>query len=389
MIPTIRLLIFSADPTYFGLARLPQALKNAGFEVAALCLPEALLAKTRYLDRLFPLAKTMDSAKLLKQLAEAMEDWQPDLLICGDEMTVALSHYVARNTAKLSKVLSTRTLQLLKASVGDPQFFDATLFKHDTLAAANALGLRVPAMTSVTNVMEAWHFVEKIGYPVVLKKNFGCAGVGVKVCRNEAAVASALQTFMPRSQSHFKVFAQKQLRRDWFPTGKVLSLQQFIQGRTAMYPLVALNGEILAGFAAIKEVTCSETGPSSLIRLINHDEMQATATALIQQFQFTGFASFDFMIEAETGHAYLLECNPRPVPVCHLGTLGGVNLGQALFARLSGQPWKPQTSVEQEQVICLFPQEWRRDPNSANLHQIYHDVPWDDPALVKAYVESA
>jgi hypothetical protein len=36
----------------------------------------------------------------------------------------------------------------------------------------------------------------------------------------------------------------------------------------------------------------------------------------------------------------------------------------------------------------LFPQEWLRDPSSPYLHSGYHDVPWDQPDLVRACVRN-
>jgi hypothetical protein len=42
--------------------------------------------------------------------------------------------------------------------------------------------------------------------------------------------------------------------------------------------------------------------------------------------------------------------------------------------------------VTTEQTIALFPQEWQRDPASPFIAGAYHDVPWDAPALVRAYV---
>jgi hypothetical protein len=36
--------------------------------------------------------------------------------------------------------------------------------------------------------------------------------------------------------------------------------------------------------------------------------------------------------------------------------------------------------------IALFPQEWLRDPKSPHLASAYHDVPWDDPALLHALI---
>ena len=39
-----------------------------------------------------------------------------------------------------------------------------------------------------------------------------------------------------------------------------------------------------------------------------------------------------------------------------------------------------------EDTIALFPQEWQRDPASPLIRSAYHDVPWDAPALVRAYI---
>jgi glutathione synthase/RimK-type ligase-like ATP-grasp enzyme len=388
-----RLLIFSSDPAIMGLARLPKALKNAGFEVAAICFPQSFIAKTRYLDRIFfltessfPLIKTMNSVKLLQQLVESIKVWQPDLVIFGDETTITLIHYVIQHADEFTDLMTSHVLEILKASLGSPEFFEASLFKHKTLEVVHQLGLRAPAIAAVKNSEEALQFAEKNGYPIVLKKSFSCSGLGVKVCVDQQDLLASLPDFLPRATSLLKSSIKRSLKRNWLPQPKVLGLQQFIQGPTAMYSVVAFNGEVLAGFADVIEHNCSATGPSSVIRFIDHPEMQATAIALIKKFQFTGFASFDFILEEGTSHAYLLECNPRPVPVLHLAPLVGVDLSKALFMRLQGQEWEPQLVVEKELSVALFPQEWKRDPSSENLHHFYHDVPWDDPELVKAYI---
>jgi hypothetical protein len=38
--------------------------------------------------------------------------------------------------------------------------------------------------------------------------------------------------------------------------------------------------------------------------------------------------------------------------------------------------------------VALFPQEWVRNPSSPHFADSLHDVPWDDPDLVEAYVLS-
>jgi hypothetical protein len=113
----------------------------------------------------------------------------------------------------------------------------------------------------------------------------------------------------------------------------------------------------------------------------------AEATArLVAGLRCSGFLGFDFLVEEGTGHAYFMECNARPTPSSHLGAHAGVDLCSALHARLAGQALPAQTQREQERVIALFPREWERDPHSPILRTVDHDVPWDDPELVKALV---
>jgi hypothetical protein len=40
-------------------------------------------------------------------------------------------------------------------------------------------------------------------------------------------------------------------------------------------------------------------------------------------------------------------------------------------------------------TIALFPREWLRDPASPWLTEAFHDVPWDDPEVVRACVQAA
>jgi hypothetical protein len=40
--------------------------------------------------------------------------------------------------------------------------------------------------------------------------------------------------------------------------------------------------------------------------------------------------------------------------------------------------------VTHNPVLALFPQEWRRNPDSAWLHSAHLDVPWEDPEVLRA-----
>jgi hypothetical protein len=44
--------------------------------------------------------------------------------------------------------------------------------------------------------------------------------------------------------------------------------------------------------------------------------------------------------------------------------------------------------VTEKDTIALFPQEWIRDPQSPALQSAYHDVPWQEPALIRDCVRN-
>jgi hypothetical protein len=97
----------------------------------------------------------------------------------------------------------------------------------------------------------------------------------------------------------------------------------------------------------------------------------------------SGFCGFDFMIEEGTGHAHLIEMNPRGTPLCHLAFGAGRDPIGALVARLQGTPPPVDAPLTSNPVIAFFPQAWLSDPTSPFLQAGYHDVPWEDPGLLQ------
>lgn len=47
----------------------------------------------------------------------------------------------------------------------------------------------------------------------------------------------------------------------------------------------------------------------------------------------------------------------------------------------------PAVSGLRHEFVAHFPNEWRRDPQSPYLREAYHDVPWDDPPLLKKLIQ--
>jgi hypothetical protein len=125
-------------------------------------------------------------------------------------------------------------------------------------------------------------------------------------------------------------------------------------------------------------------GHATVVRLIDHPEIESASEKVVRRLGLSGVCGLDFMLEANSGHAYLIEINPRATQVGHLSLGMGRDLPAALYAAVSGSPIRVAPSVTDNETIALFPHEWARDPQSEFLHTGYHDVPWETPELVHA-----
>ncbi|MBC8122323.1 MAG: ATP-grasp domain-containing protein, partial [Gemmatimonadaceae bacterium] len=190
-------LIFAIDTNRLGISRLPKVLQAAGFKVGTLCSPKSVLTKTRYIDRRYALTSLKSSDYLLKSLIKAIRDWHPEILISGDEIAVAFLHSVVRRAASQPDTVPKEVLKVVCNSLGSPEYFAATLFKHVTQQLAAELGIRTPVQQTIASTEAALDFARQQGYPVVLKSDFSWSGTGVKICRDERQLVEALPALLP------------------------------------------------------------------------------------------------------------------------------------------------------------------------------------------------
>ena len=82
--------------------------------------------------------------------------------------------------------------------------------------------------------------------------------------------------------------------------------------------------------------------------------------------------------------------NARATQTCHLDMGPGRNLIQPLSSELAGVSLQPSAagSVSRPDTVALFPAEWKRDPASRYIASGYHDVPWEEPGLIRYCLKS-
>ncbi len=365
---TPRVLIL-ALANWFGAPRLPRAFRRAGFHVTTFGFSGLLIQRSQAVDEAILLPEAISNDELLRALLAAVERSSADIVIPTDDTTIIALH-AAVALAPAADV-SERTRAALAASVGDPRHLPTVRSRKLLANLAASAAVRAPAHGVVFNQADALAFAATHGYPVVLKEEDSAAGWGVFICKDAAELKAAVL----RSSQNPGIF------------GAGLLAQTFIEGRTAMRVVVAQAGRVLGGLSAIKlETWPNPKGPSTCVELIDHPEMKASAQALVAALGYSGFASLDFMLDGG-GRAHLIELNPRPTPISHLGERFGGCLCRHLHAALTGLPTTATEPRGLPSRVALFPQEWVRDQNSLHLAGgVFHDAPWDEPDLVEAYM---
>jgi predicted ATP-grasp superfamily ATP-dependent carboligase len=357
---------------------MPRALAKANFEVALLAPRDSLAAKSRYVSRLRLLPDNAGAMEFMLALASMVAEVKPRLLVPCDEMTVRLLFALVLEPPpdRPMQAMHLQLSALVRESLGDPKFYEASIDKLLLPPAAEAIGVRVPRYIVSNSIDDAKSFAATHGYPVVLKRRFGFAGEGVAIVSSAGELVRESQLLMRPDQLDL---GQRRPPR--------LLVQEFVDGPYHSQAIVAWRGVPLADFAWERHVaTLPSKGQTAVVRFVRSPESLAFSEALCRAFGMSGFFNVQFVIRAETGEAYLLEINRRIVTHIHMGERVGADLAVALHGHLRGKRAARGGGIQGAfgPTVAVFPREWLRDPASRYLRECPVDVPWDEPELFEA-----
>jgi carbamoyl-phosphate synthase large subunit len=380
---------------WHGVARLPGALRGAGFEVGLISEPQFIAAKSRYVDRHFAISMRDLRRGRLKPIWDALEDFAPDFLIPGDEYAVRFVQF-ALGREHLAG-MSPDIRRLLERSVGRRAVLNPIGRRARMLDLAASLGLDCPAHQVVHNLSQATVFADFHGWPVYLKRDHSSGGYWVRQCADRAALADAYRYLTgsdsrPLSFNTLHLLPKHLARAVVFRANPIavpsreaaVTVEASIPGQPAYHTATALEGRWLTGISAeVEDYYPRPTGPSTRVRLHSDAAMNEAAAKLIAALDYSGFCGLDFIRRPDGGLTFL-EFNARPTPVAHLGGLTGADLCTALHRALLGANASPAAPMPDVRV-ALFPQDWRREPASSDRGGLHLDIPRDDPALLAAF----
>ena len=384
MKPTV---LIATTARWFPTTRLAMALAKVGFAVEAVCPRATLLAGRGAVRRIH----TYHALTPLASFATAITAATPDLVIPADDLAARHLHELYKQERDNGNT-GTQICDLIERSLGAAEGFETVYARTSFMQIAQEEGVRAPKTEIIADTHDLTKWIARLGFPTVLKANATSGGDGVKVVNSVEEAEHTLRK-LQAPPLMARAFKRALVNRDptlvWsslFRRRFVVNGQAFVAGHEATSTLACWKGKVLASlhFEVLKKAR--STGHATVLRLIEHPEMAGAAENIARRFKLSGLHGLDFMLEAHTGNAHLIEINPRTTQVGHLSLGLEHDLPAALYAALTGNEIQPAPKITESDTIALFPQEWARDPKSEFLQLAYHDVPWEEPELIRSCV---
>jgi len=365
-----------------GAARLAVDLHQVGCAVEGVAPRRSPLHVVSAVQRSYRLGL----ADPVRSLRVAIEASDPDVIVPFDDRTrhaLALLH--AHSDPRTDA--GARMRECLEQSLGSPTTLTSVYARASVLAVAREAGILCPPTAIVRSAADISAWFERHPGPAVLKTDGSWGGRGVAILRTQADGRKAwreLRRLPPLARALKRLVVERDpwpLRARFAGTRPTLSIQSYIAGRPANAAVACFQGTPLGAVQAEVIASDGPTGPSTVLRVIDHPDMTYAVKSIVSRLELSGLCGLDFILD-EDGRAHLLELNPRATPTSHLVAADGTDLLTALRTAFGYDRPPRRTASYSNGLVALFPQELLRDASSPNLRLAHHDVPTHAPDLV-------
>lgn len=380
-------LLLATTLRWFSSARLAMAFSDVGFHVEAVCPFPHPFEKTSAVRK----THAYHALTPLRSFQKAIASSKPDLVIPCDDLAAEHLHALHERGGCCGEV---DLRALIERSIGAASSYPLAQARGGLMAVAHEEGVRVPEAGVAPSVAEMQEWLVQHRFPVVLKANATWGGVGVRIVQNAEDAARAYEE-LQAPPSMARVVKYVVVDRDLTPVmpyvrrnSHTVTVQEYIRGRDATNSVACWQGKVLAEISLVVMEKEGLTGPSTIVRVISNREISQANRKIVKRLGLSGLYGFDFILEEGTGHAYLVEMNPRATPTSHLALGAGRDLAAALAGALREEPIAARPEIRNRHPIALFPYALEENPTSELLASAYHDVPWNEPRFVLECMQS-
>jgi len=177
--------------------------------------------------------------------------------------------------------------------------------KHTARALAKQHGVPMLEGTELLDSLtDALSAADQVGYPVMLKSTAGGGGIGMRVCRDAAELADALDAVKRLGQNNFSdagVFIEKYIQR-----ARHLEVQVFGDGEGDVIALGVRDCSVQRRNQKVLEETPAPNLPAGMA-----DALCEAAIKLAKAVSYRSAGTVEFVYDSEAEQFYFLEVNTR------------------------------------------------------------------------------
>ena len=148
------------------------------------------------------------------------------------------------------------------------------------------------------------------------------------------------------------------------------------------------HGKVTGAICVEVHAARGEHGPATIAGVVRNPKMLNAAAKIVKRLSLSGFVGFDFMIESDTGSAFLIEMNPRATQTGHLAFGEDRDHVSAFSRSIVGLAAASRLPVSERSTIAFFPAAWHSDPGGSWRREACHDVSWEHPILLQKIIAS-
>jgi len=325
-------------------------------------------------------------------VSKATLDLAPTMIVPGDDRAVRGLHRLYRRSVT-GGPRGRRIAEIIDRSLGAPASFPVVARKSRFAAFCLDEGLPIPETATLACHRQFEASLARAAFPLILKLDGKWSGRGVRLVRSAHEATAAFDELLAECGWRWVVrraleevslapFADKLHGR-----GPAISMQRYVAGVQANRAVFCSEGTIRAGITVATVQLGEETGPTTVARIIDHQEIAELTRKIVRRLSLSGFIGIDLIIEEGTGKPWLLELNPRPTQICHFAFNRETDMVGALAQQVRGTTLRqvPERAEIDGRVVALYPGESWRDPSSEYLRTAHHDIPWHEPQFIAAY----
>lgn len=386
--PRTDTVLLAATRTTTVASRMAIRLADAGIEVAAI-----------YPSRTHPLASTRavgthfhySMVDPLQSIVSALRKSGAGIVIPCDGLTVRHLHALYATVPAAEG--GAKTAEVLQRSLGDPAAFLLIDSRHEVQTAARAEGLSAAESFALGRTADPENIAQALPFPWVLKADYIAGGAGTHVVSSLSTAKRLIRRAgappnLATAMGQMVVEGDRAAMGEWLRAMRPgLSAQRPVVGVPASTVASCWSGELL-GSISVQAVSATGKGnsPPVKVQIVDNEPMVRAARLMAEKLGLSGFQDFEFMLDADSGKATLVEINPYCVAPVYLNTGPGHDPVDAFCRRWTGRPPAAQAPVHPGRLIAYFPQSWVADPSDPVLKTGAYDVPVQDPGLVNQVI---